>query len=188
MYDCSLQAGRGKHSLQGQSPPGLHHPPTPICVVLCWIYRPSVPCTDSGLVYLESFPGLLCMVLKSLVQYPWPPVWRPVLDGTPRQPLLDLNHAPCGLHRVKYVDRVYLAYPSQDLLRNTTGEYVDTNQPSIRCECKVYKELSGYNKKDTYLYYGLENFYQNHRRYVDSRSDPQLRNVQLEATVRTPLP
>jgi hypothetical protein len=30
-------------------------------------------------------------------------------------------------------------------------------------------------KAPIYLYYGLQNFYQNHRRYVASRSDAQLR-------------
>ncbi|CAA7016258.1 unnamed protein product [Microthlaspi erraticum] len=32
-------------------------------------------------------------------------------------------------------------------------------------------------KQPIYVYYQLENFYQNHRRYVKSRSDAQLRNV-----------
>ena len=30
------------------------------------------------------------------------------------------------------------------------------------------------NKKKVYMYYGLDNFYQNHRRYVRARSDYQL--------------
>ena len=29
------------------------------------------------------------------------------------------------------------------------------------------------------MYYGLDNFYQNHRRYVKSRSDKQLKGVKL---------
>ncbi|ESQ48752.1 hypothetical protein EUTSA_v10021053mg [Eutrema salsugineum] len=35
-------------------------------------------------------------------------------------------------------------------------------------------------KKPIYVYYQLENFYQNHRRYVKSRSDSQLRSVKNE--------
>uniref|UniRef100_A0A1J3IFT5 ALA-interacting subunit n=1 Tax=Noccaea caerulescens TaxID=107243 RepID=A0A1J3IFT5_NOCCA len=35
-------------------------------------------------------------------------------------------------------------------------------------------------KQPIYVYYQLENFYQNHRRYVKSRSDSQLRNVRDE--------
>ena len=35
-------------------------------------------------------------------------------------------------------------------------------------------------KQPIYVYYELENFYQNHRRYVKSRSDAQLRSVKDE--------
>lgn len=34
--------------------------------------------------------------------------------------------------------------------------------------------LTYFNKAPVYLYYGLKNFYQNHRRYVKSRDDSQL--------------
>ncbi|KAI7742932.1 hypothetical protein M8C21_010403 [Ambrosia artemisiifolia] len=38
-------------------------------------------------------------------------------------------------------------------------------------------------KKPIYVYYQLDNFYQNHRRYVKSRSDPQLRSRNKENDV-----
>jgi len=72
--------------------------------------------------------------------------------------------------------------PCSELVGDAAGFYTDTNFPNYRCECTYTKTLSGFKDKDTFLYYGLTNFYQNHRRYVDSRSDPQLRNKQLEAT------
>lgn len=38
----------------------------------------------------------------------------------------------------------------------------------------VYILYVFYLQGDVYFYYGLENYYQNHRRYVKSRSDAQL--------------
>ena len=35
-----------------------------------------------------------------------------------------------------------------------------------------------------YVYYELDNFYQNHRRYVNSRMDAQLRNKLSKTTLR----
>ncbi|XP_076926088.1 ALA-interacting subunit 3-like [Bidens hawaiensis] len=40
-------------------------------------------------------------------------------------------------------------------------------------------------KKPIYVYYQLDNFYQNHRRYVKSRSDQQLRNRKYENDTST---
>ena len=45
----------------------------------------------------------------------------------------------------------------------------------IRCQVEQSLDVSGFAGEETYLYYGLDNYFQNHRRYVDSRSDPQLR-------------
>lgn len=50
-----------------------------------------------------------------------------------------------------------------------------------RCECAyVEVPLSGLAGKDVYIYYAFENYYQNHRRYVKSRSDAQLRSAQSQ--------
>lgn len=43
------------------------------------------------------------------------------------------------------------------------------------CECSVKFTLEKDMKAPVYVYYQLENYYQNHRRYVKSRSDQQLR-------------
>ena len=55
------------------------------------------------------------------------------------------------------------------------------NSPSItgkdlkgKCKCEVKIELEEDWNKNIYLYYGLTNFYQNHRRYVKSRDELQL--------------
>lgn len=64
---------------------------------------------------------------------------------------------------------------------NTAGQTCATfldNQPvnntGQTCYCKVTLELSSDFTGTVYLYYGLTNFYQNHRRYVRSRDDNQL--------------
>jgi LEM3 (ligand-effect modulator 3) family / CDC50 family len=56
-----------------------------------------------------------------------------------------------------------------EAIRNNLG-----NTLTSPCRCQVpftlEKEFSG----DVFMYYGLTNFYQNHRRYVKSRDDNQL--------------
>lgn len=42
------------------------------------------------------------------------------------------------------------------------------------CKCSVDFVLTQTFHKEVYMYYGLSNFYQNHRRYVKSRDDDQL--------------
>lgn len=42
------------------------------------------------------------------------------------------------------------------------------------CECLLNFTLSELFERDVFVYYGLSNFYQNHRRYVKSRDDKQL--------------
>lgn len=50
-----------------------------------------------------------------------------------------------------------------------------------RCECVILNvPLSGFEGKETFIYYAFENYYQNHRRYVKSRSDAQLRSAQAQ--------
>lgn len=44
-------------------------------------------------------------------------------------------------------------------------------------ECKITLEIKETMKQPVYVYYALENFYQNHRRYVKSRSNPQLKGL-----------
>jgi hypothetical protein len=52
--------------------------------------------------------------------------------------------------------------------------------PFIPCQCQINLTLTeDFDSETTYMYYGLDRFYQNHRRYIKSRSDPQLRGKQL---------
>lgn len=47
-------------------------------------------------------------------------------------------------------------------------------KPNETCRCEVHFELEEDFRREIYVYYGLSNFYQNHRRYVKSRDDNQL--------------
>lgn len=42
------------------------------------------------------------------------------------------------------------------------------------CKCKIDFQIEQDFRREIYVYYGLSNFYQNHRRYVKSRDDVQL--------------
>ncbi len=48
------------------------------------------------------------------------------------------------------------------------------------CKCKEDFELQEDWEGDVFMYYGLTNFYQNHRRYVKSRDDRQLLGQDLD--------
>lgn len=47
-------------------------------------------------------------------------------------------------------------------------------EPRAKCVCNIEFEVDQDIRRDVYFYYGLTNFYQNHRRYVKSRDDRQL--------------
>lgn len=53
------------------------------------------------------------------------------------------------------------------------AKIIEEKQPND-CHCLVNFTLSEAFKGDVFMYYGLSNFYQNHRRYVKSRDDGQL--------------
>lgn len=48
------------------------------------------------------------------------------------------------------------------------------NNSAAFCQCHINFTLDKDYYRDVFIYYGLTNFYQNHRRYVKSRDDKQL--------------
>ncbi|KAI9914253.1 hypothetical protein PsorP6_004960 [Peronosclerospora sorghi] len=58
------------------------------------------------------------------------------------------------------------------------GDLFDVDKRGCRITFNIDKDM----KAPVYLYYQLDNFYQNHRRYVQSRSDSQLRGNALAST------
>jgi len=59
--------------------------------------------------------------------------------------------------------------PCHEVIKDLRGKELND-----KCKCKVEIELEEDWNNNVYLYYGLTNFYQNHRRYVKSRDELQL--------------
>eukprot|EP00041_Stephanoeca_diplocostata_P011810 m.195568 g.195568 ORF g.195568 m.195568 type:complete len:408 (-) comp18679_c0_seq3:175-1398(-) len=79
-----------------------------------------------------------------------------------------------------YTDCASTADPSvqcKDVL-SSNSSFTDRKELMYRCTCDLVVPVKGFIGKKVYLYYGLDNFYQNHRRYVKSRSNRQLRGKQ----------
>lgn len=57
---------------------------------------------------------------------------------------------------------------------NETCADIIKADPTASCECQIDFELNRNFVGNVYMYYGLSNYYQNHRRYVKSRDDDQL--------------
>lgn len=56
----------------------------------------------------------------------------------------------------------------------TCADEIRNNHPTEPCKCRIQFTLDQEFTGDVFMYYGLTNFYQNHRRYVKSRDDNQL--------------
>jgi hypothetical protein len=69
--------------------------------------------------------------------------------------------------------------------RNNMVAYIQGEGDKI---CKRTITVTKAMKHPVYVYYQLENFYQNHRRYVKSRNDAQLRSPKEEHDVKTCAP
>ncbi|KAK1592364.1 hypothetical protein Q3G72_023721 [Acer saccharum] len=59
-----------------------------------------------------------------------------------------------------------------EVFRGNKVSYIKDS--SISKNCTQYLKVDKYMKAPIYIYYQLDNYYQNHRRYVKSRSDKQL--------------
>lgn len=51
---------------------------------------------------------------------------------------------------------------------------LENSDPNIGTPCDIPLKIDSKIEADIYVYYQLDNFYQNHRRYVKSRSNKQL--------------
>jgi len=68
-----------------------------------------------------------------------------------------------------------------------TWEDVDLPNPAV-CEQEIQlSDDDGWEDKDVYAYYHLDNFYQNHRRYVQSRAATQLTGEKMDFESTSPL-
>ncbi|CAK7326040.1 unnamed protein product [Dovyalis caffra] len=63
--------------------------------------------------------------------------------------------------------------------QNRTNKVQFIQSPADKT-CTISMRIPKRMKKPVYVYYQLDNFYQNHRRYVKSRSDEQLKSASKE--------
>ncbi|VDP92539.1 unnamed protein product [Echinostoma caproni] len=119
------------------------------------------------------------------------PAWRPILTAKGVFPIfltIGILFIPIGVVLLVFSNKI-----SETVIEYTHCERSDTsgtNSLKVRCSEEVRKPsfYSQYNycpcqstftldkdlKGQVYFYYGLSNFYQNHRRYVMSKDDAQL--------------
>lgn len=111
------------------------------------------------------------------------PAWQPMLTASTVLPtffVIGILFIPVGVGLLylsgsvqeKIID--YTHCYQRDTNQNTTCASLIAKNPSVSCICEVPFELEHDFIGKVYMYYGLSNFYQNHRRYVKSRDDEQL--------------
>ncbi|KAL5100662.1 hypothetical protein RYX36_004990 [Vicia faba] len=82
------------------------------------------------------------------------------------------------------VEIVY-GYESKCLPSNITDKVAYIQNPTTDKTCNITLNVPKHMKAPIFVYYQLDNFYQNHPRYVKSRSDDQLRNKKDDKSVST---
>lgn len=108
------------------------------------------------------------------------PAWQPILTAGTVLPtffLIGVAFVPIGvglLMSSTTVQEIQLDYTDCKQWNSTSDIPCASIAPNRGCKCKIDFELKQDFKRDVYVYYGLSNFYQNHRRYVKSRDDYQL--------------
>ncbi|KAI7695222.1 Cell cycle control protein 50A [Sarcoptes scabiei] len=113
--------------------------------------------------------------------------WQPILTvGTvlPTFFLVGVAFIPIGIgllissyqvqeYEVDYTSCEKIGSVLNDSEPHRCSELIAKN-PNANCSCQIDVELETDYRRDVFIYYGLTNFYQNHRRYVKSRDDYQL--------------
>lgn len=111
------------------------------------------------------------------------PAWQPMLTAGTVLPtffIIGIAFIPVGVGLLYFSGSVqekiidYTHCYKLDSTNNTTCASLIANDASTPCVCKVNFTLEQDFVGKVYMYYGLSNYYQNHRRYVKSRDDDQL--------------
>jgi len=117
------------------------------------------------------------------------PAWQPILTAGTVLPtffVIGVAFIPIGVGLMYFsnqVQEVIIDYTdckqvgSEKMCSDVIKDYAADGTPkTCTCELEIPKEDIGDVdwEGEVFLYYGLTNFYQNHRRYVKSRSDKQL--------------
>lgn len=117
------------------------------------------------------------------------PAWQPIMTAGTVLPVffaIGIAFVPLGVALLITADNVQekiIPYTHCKPVAGTVAASYDTcaeyisNNTGMTCKCHINFLLTEDFRGDVYMYYGLTNFYQNHRRYVKSRNDDQLRGV-----------
>lgn len=106
------------------------------------------------------------------------PAWQPILTAGTVLPtffLIGVAFVPIGIGLLMSsttVQEIILDYTDCTSI-NATTKTCASILPNP-CKCQLDFNLDEDFRREIYVYYGLSNFYQNHRRYVKSRDDVQL--------------
>lgn len=134
---------------------------------------------------LLSFYQFFFQISDSAFKQQRLPAWQPILTAGTVLPtffVIGIAFIPVGIGLLYFSDEVKeLTTDYTNCISNNTkrdfGEMctkVIQKDPSLECFCEVEIKLPTDFFGNVYMYYGLTNFYQNHRRYVKSRDDNQL--------------
>ncbi|KAL6105798.1 tmem30a [Pungitius sinensis] len=109
------------------------------------------------------------------------PAWQPILTAGTVLPaffVIGLIFIPIGIglyvtsNNIKEYEIDYTGADPNDTCYNCSQNF--TWNSTTPCVCSVPFTLAQPFESNVFMYYGLSNFYQNHRRYVKSRDDSQL--------------
>lgn len=107
------------------------------------------------------------------------PAWQPILTAKTVLPLfftIGVIFVVLGgvlLYYSNIINEFVIDYTDCKSVANSAIKCSDVNSNS-QCVCAINFSLSTSFQSPVFMYYGLSNFYQNHRRYVKSRDDNQL--------------
>nr|XP_040057004.1 transmembrane protein 30C [Gasterosteus aculeatus aculeatus] len=108
------------------------------------------------------------------------PAWSPMLTANTVLPFFYLVALLCMflgvwlLLTVQGTQELKLDYTEAGTCKGCFDMRKNASKAAEPCECRLDFEIKKAFKGDVFFYYGLQNFHQNLRRYMDSRDDGQM--------------
>ncbi|XP_063772896.1 cell cycle control protein 50A [Pseudophryne corroboree] len=106
------------------------------------------------------------------------PAWQPILTAGTVLPaffVIGIIFIPIGIGIFVTSNNIREYEIDYTGIESNSECYKCSNVSGIsNCTCTIYFQLDTAFESTVFMYYGLSNFYQNHRRYVKSRDDSQL--------------
>lgn len=125
-----------------------------------------------------------CLFTASAFKQQKLPAWQPILTAGTVLPtffLIGIAFIPIGFGLLLSSNQVKEKVIEYTNCISDSGQHngrpcseVIADNYADPCHCTLNFTLDEAFERDVYIYYGLTNFYQNHRRYVRSRDDKQL--------------